>query len=149
MKWFPYVLVALLAFGVGWFARPFPDAHIEIRSDTVFSTSVIVRRDTVDRYLPDPLLCWHTGDTIYVSDTLLPVEQKIYRDSNYTAYVSGYMPRLDSLSLYPKTMTVTNDIIRTVKAGSRRWGIGITAGYGLSKDGLSPAIVAGINYRIW
>lgn len=149
MKCFPYLLVALLAFGAGWFGKPFPDVRIETRSDTVFSTSVIVRRDTVDRYLPEPVLCWHTGDTIYVGDTLLPVEQKIYRDSNYTAYVSGYMPSLDSLSLYPRTVTVTNDIIRTVKAKSRRWGIGITAGYGLSNDGFSPAIVAGVTYRIW
>lgn len=143
------MLVALLAFGAGWFARPFPGGTTETRCDTVFSTSVIVRRDTVDRYLPEPVLCWHTGDTIYVGDTLLPVEQKIYRDNDYTAYVSGYMPSLDSLSLYPRTITVTNDIIRTVKAKSRRWGLGITAGCGLSRDGFSPALVAGVTYRIW
>lgn len=149
MKWFPYVLVTVLAFGAGWFARPFPAATIETRSDTLYSTRVIVRRDTVDRYLPKPLLCWHTGDTIYVGDTLLPVEQKIYRDSDYTAYVSGYMPNLDSIAIYPKTITVTNEIYRTVKVSPRRWGLGITAGYGLSKDGVSPAIVAGVTYRIW
>lgn len=31
----------------------------------------------------------------------------------------------------------------------RRWGLGITAGYGFGKDGFSPAVVAGISYRIW
>lgn len=149
MKWLLYILVAASAFALGWFSRPFPGGFPGARSDTVYRTSIIVRHDTVDRYLPEPLLCWYNGDTIHVGDTVLPVEQKIYRDSDYTAYVSGYMPVLDSISLYPRTVTVTNEIYRTMQVKPRRWSLGITAGYGLSKDGLSPAIVAGISYRIW
>lgn len=145
MKWLPYILVSASAFVFGWFSRPLPGSFPGAGADTVYRTSIIIRRDTVNRYLPEPLLCWYTGDTIHAGDTVLPVEQKIYRDSDYTAYVSGYMPRLDSISLYPKTIT----IYRTMQVKPRRWSLGITAGYGLSKDGLSPAIVAGINYRIW
>lgn len=44
-------------------------------------------------------------DTLYITDSLvlidtinntvaLPVEQKIYKDSNYTAYISGFYPNL-------------------------------------------------------
>ncbi len=129
MKWLPYILLIVLAFGLGWFAKSSPEAVIEARTDTVFSSSLVVRRDTVPYYLPTPLICWHTGDTIHVGDTVLPVEQKIYRDSNYTAYVSGYNPNLDSLKVYPKTVTVTNDIVRIPKCPSKKWGLGIQAGY--------------------
>ena len=119
MKWLPYILIAAFAFGLGWFINPSPEAVIEERTDTVFSSSVIIRTDTVPYYLPMPVLCWHTGDTIHVGDTVLPVEQKIYQDSNYTAYVSGYNPNLDSLKVYPKTVTVTNDIVRIPKCPSK------------------------------
>lgn len=129
MKWLPYILLIVLAFGLGWFAKPSPEAVIEARTDTVFSSSLVIRRDTVPYYLPAPLIFWHTGDTIHVGDTVLPVEQKIYRDSNYTAYVSGYNPNLDSLKVYPKTVTVTNDIVRIPKCPSKKWGLGIQAGY--------------------
>lgn len=149
MKRLPYILLIVLAFGLGWFAKPSPEAVIEARTDTVFSSSLVIRRDTVPYYLPTPLICWHTGDTIHVGDTVLPVEQKIYRDSNYTAYVSGYNPNLDSLKVYPKTVTVTNDIHHVMEIKPRRWGMSITAGYGFGKDGLSPAVVVGLSYRIW
>ena len=66
MKWLPYILIIVLAFGLGWFVKPSPEAVIEARTDTVFSTSIIVKRDTVKYYLPSPILCWHDGDTIHV-----------------------------------------------------------------------------------
>lgn len=149
MRWLPYILIIVLAFGLGWFVKPSPEVGIEVRTDTVFSSSIVVRRDTVPHYLPMPVLCWHTGDTLHVGDTVLPVQQKVYKDSDYIAYVSGYRPQLDSISVNSKTITVTNDIYHTVKTKSKRWGLGITAGYGFSKDDLSPAVVVGISYRIW
>lgn len=149
MKWLIYIIVIVCVFGLGWFARPSIETDIEVRADTVFSTSIIVKRDTVKYYLPSPVLCWHDGDTIHVGDTILPVEQKVYRDSDYIAYVSGYRPNLDSIYVCSKTQTVTNDIYHTVKIKPRRWGLGITAGYGFGKDGFSPAVIAGISYRIW
>ena len=105
----------------------------------------MVRRDTVPYYLPTPLICWHTGDTIHVGDTVLPVEQKIYRDSNYTAYVSGYNPNLDSLKVYPKTVTVTNDIVRIPKCPSKKWGLGIQAGYSYP---VGSYVGIGISYNL-
>lgn len=149
MRWLPYILIIVLAFGLGWFVKPSPEVGIEVRTDTVFSSSIIVRRDTVPYYLPMPILCWHTGDTIHVGDTVLMVEQKVYKDSDYTAYVSGYRPQLDSISVYSKTITITNDIYHTLKEKPCRWGLAITAGYGFSGDGLSPAVVLGVSYRIW
>ena len=130
MKTLPWILVALLG-GLlfwSWFRVPEP-VPAECRVDTVYSSSIIVRRDTVPHYLPMPLLCWHTGDTIHVGDTVLPVEQKVYRDSNYTAYVSVYRSCLDSIFVYPKTITVTNDVYHTIVSKRKRWGLGLQTGY--------------------
>lgn len=149
MKWLPYILIIVFAFGLGWFVKPSPEVGIEVRADTVFSSSIIVRRDTVPYYLPTPMLCWYTGDTIHVGDTVLTVEQKVYKDSDYIAYVSGYRSQLDSISVYPKTITVTNDIYHTMTEKPRRWGLSITVGYGFTKHGFSPAVMAGVSYRIW
>lgn len=149
MKWIPCIPVVVSAFVLGWFARPSMETDIEARVDTVFSTSIIVKRDTVKHYLPSPMICWKNGDTIHIGDTVLPIEHKIYVDSNYTAYVSGYRPNLDSIYVCPETRTVINDIHHMVRTKPRRWSLGITAGYGFSKDGLSPGIVFGVNYRIW
>lgn len=148
MKSLAYIFIIVLAFGIGFFVKPYTEPAIEKRIDTVFSSSVLIKRDTIPYYLPMPVLCWRTGDSIRVGDTVVQVEQKVYRDSDYTAYVSGYRSQLDSFFVYPKTTIVTNDVYHTIKI-KQRWGLSITAGYGLCKDGLSPAVVIGVSYRIW
>lgn len=78
--------------------------------------------------LPDSAL---RGDTCGSADTLtarVPVTQKEYRDSDYTAWVSGFMPRLDSIRVYRRTAVVTQTVTK-----HRRLNVGLTggAGYGL------------------
>lgn len=66
------------------------------------------------------------GDSVTVT---LPVEQAVYDDSLYTAYVSGYRPRLDSITLrLPHTYTTV-----TLGKPARRWAIGpcVGAGWGI------------------
>lgn len=98
-----------------------------------------------------------TVDTIRVpvpvqgkTDTLwaeLPREQKVYQDSTYLAYVSGYQPQLDSIDVFRKTTTIT--VTNTIKEYTNpRWSIGVQAGYGASKDGLSPYVGVGIQYNL-
>jgi hypothetical protein len=77
----------------------------------------------------------------------LPITQKTYKDSTYTAWVSGYDPSLDSIQVYPKTeyKTITN----TIKMqDTKRWGIGIQGGVGYGKGGFTPYIGIGIQYNI-
>ena len=90
-------------------------------------------------------------DTTYI-DVPIPVVQKTYEDSTYRAVVSGPAiadcgPRLDSLSIYNKTVTVYQT--KTVYSEPSRWSIGVQAGYGASKEGLSPYIGIGIQYSLW
>ena len=93
-------------------------------------------------------------DTIRVNDTLfqiVPKTQKYYaKDSLYKAWVSGYKPNLDSIQVYPKT--ITNTITNTIYKKPTRIGFGIIGGYGINIGAevkASPFIGAGIFYRIW
>lgn len=124
-----------------------------ITSDTV----TVLRIDTIRIDKPVPVITTVTNtirvqvrDTIRIHDTLyvqLQAQTKLYSDSTYRAQVSGFNPSLDWIEVYPRTVTETvNNHFReaTKKA---RFGIGIQAGYGATKDGLSPYIGMGVSYN--
>lgn len=61
----------------------------------------------------------------------LEITQKVYSDSTYTAYVSGFEPRLDSIFVRQKVITNTIHETRTIKEKKfRRWNVGLIGGYG-------------------
>lgn len=76
------------------------------------------------------------------ADVVIPITQKVYEDSTYKAYVSGYKASLDSFYIYPQTKVIT------IREQPQRWHIGITAGYGVTAKGLEPYIGIGISYSI-
>ena len=113
----------------------------------------IILRDTITRPNPKPagIKPDIRHDTIRLRDTIpvpVPIEQKVYADSDYRAVVSGWHASLDTISVYPKTMVITKTIPVQIPAPPKRWGLGVSAGYGASKDGLSPYIGVGISYSI-
>lgn len=79
---------------------------------------------------------------IIVKDSLvyvnIPMEKKEYRDENYFAIVSGYKPTLEYIETYNTTKTIR-----------KRWGVGVTAGVGVTKDGLSPSVTIGATYLLF
>lgn len=133
MKKLPWILVILLlvACVAAWF-RPLEPLPAEVRTETKIKT--VVKVDTLLISPPmAPLLLIKLTDTIRIGDTVVHREQAYYEDSLYRAWVSGYRPRLDSLQVFPRTVTntVTNDIYHTIKVKDRRrWGLGLQAGYG-------------------
>lgn len=83
-------------------------------------------------------------------DVPLPIVQKRYDDSLYTAWVSGYQPQLDSLLLHRPEVVTT--ITRTIVKSAPRWSIGPSVGAGISIDGQRhPGIYLGFSaqYRLW
>lgn len=81
------------------------------------------------------------GDSARV---LIPITQSTYHeDSLYTAYVSGYRARLDSIFVYPRREVVT------IRKPPKRWNIGIQAGYGFTPAGAQPYIGIGIGYTLF
>lgn len=83
--------------------------------------------------------------TIYVEDSV-DVEQKVYCDSNYTAWVSGIDPELDSIRVYNHitsifdTITIVRDNYITTNSKKKNWSLGVSAGYGVGNNGLSPFV---------
>lgn len=115
------------------------------RTDTLRITSLMpirsyrVRTDTA--YL-------HTTDTIRHTDSVrveVPIVQHIYKDSAYTAYVSGYHARLDSISLYRKTITISNTVTRYKV---KRWSVGVQVGMGYGGKA-TPYVGIGIGYSLF
>ncbi len=81
------------------------------------------------------------NDSVYID---IPITQKTYSDSTYTAWVSGYDVTLDSIRVYRREEVVTI----TEKQPPKRWHLGFTAGYGLGTAGLQPYIGIGVTYSI-
>ncbi len=147
-------LLALSFFGGYHYGESRPQ---EVQRDTV----EVVRIDTfrverpvyVERRVVDTLLV-PVRDTVSRADTVwmpLPLERVVYRDTAYLAVVSGYRPRLDAIEVYQREVvrTVTERVEVPV---SRRWGLGITAGYGAAAVGgsvqLAPFVGVGVSYNI-
>lgn len=91
--------------------------------------------------------------TAEMEDSLeLEITQKVYSDSSYTAYVSGYRPNLDSIFVRQKVITNTIHETRTIETKKfRKWNIGITGGYGLGLQSgrFEPFIGVGVTIRLF
>ena len=131
--------------------------------------SVVEKHDTLWRDTtithPTPTASTQTGRTVFVPyivsetdtieahDTLLvevPVEQKRYDDSLYTAWVSGYQPQLDSITLHQPEIVTT--VERTIVKPAPHWSIGPSVGAGVSITGQQQAaIFVGftVQWRMW
>lgn len=79
------------------------------------------------------------------AEVIIPITQKIYEDSTYKAFVSGYDVALDSIAVYNKTVTIREKELATKQP---RLGFGIICGAGYGRQGLSPFIGMGVYYRI-
>lgn len=88
----------------------------------------------------DTAFAANVPDTV---EAVLPVTQRIYADSSYRAYVSGYRPQLDSIEVYPRTVT------RSVQQPVRRWSMGVQAGVGITPRGVLPYAGVGVTYRLF
>ncbi len=152
MKYLPYLLITALAFCLGWCSRS-PSVKDVSKYDTLQSEPIVITKVKVDTQLiisPFPYLAWidHT-DTIRTDSCVHLREYKEYQDSSYYARVSGVAPRLDELQIYPKTVYQTKYIYRDIHHKKKKWGIGLSAGYGVTKHGLSPVLAITINYNLW
>lgn len=132
-------------------------------------TEVVTKYDTIKAAAPEPvhdtIVKWqearvpkeHLRDLTKMTkgsdsvDVTLPITQRMYRDSNYTAWVSGYKPSLDSIHTYNKMVYATRTIERTITKPPRKWGFGINAGYGygINSKLFEPYIGVGVTYVIF
>lgn len=117
------------------FVQPIP-VHDTITRHIVRVLPIISRIDTA-ALPPQP-----SGNSDSVA-VVVPVSQKTYSDSLYTAWVSGYEPHLDSIKIYNRTQYITRTITKQPKRS--HFGIGLQGGYGITPKGFQPYIGAGIS----
>ena len=131
--------------------------HRTINKEVITITDTLVLTDTIIKFQPKPYKVTII-DTIYLPqrpqqpqqpqyDTLIR-QEVIYKDSTYTAVVGGIEPYLKSIEIYPKTIYVNNNTTTTIKVRSR-FGLGVQAGYGLSRNGLQPYVGVGVQYNFF
>jgi hypothetical protein len=123
-------------------------------------TTIVVKYDTLKiikpKYITQTVIdsvFVPIKDTLRINDTLyqvLPKTQRYYvKDSVYKAWISGYKPQLDSIQVYPKTIIQT--INNTITRKPSKFGIGISAGYGVTVNKqpiFVPFIGVSLNYNL-
>lgn len=148
MKPWYAILTLAISFACFLLGRYSVEKRIEVVKETDTINEPILEPsyvfDVEEIELPYPVFVYQKGDTVKELDTIyvpLPIQRKVYETDLYRAVVSGYRPNLDSMTIYHKR--------EIIHEKDRRWGIGITAGYGIGKYGLSPYVGIGGFYRIW
>ena len=119
--------------------------------DTVPYVKPVARDSVVVRYVTKKLpIVYNTVHPICIdsTDVNIPITQKQYCDSTYTAWVSGYEPSLDSIRVYKKREVVT--INKIIKEPPNRFVVSLNIGYGLTPyNGLQPYIGIGVGYKLF
>lgn len=116
-------------------------------TDTITYFLPLPKDSIVLRYVTERLPISHDTLVQVIHDSVevvIPITQKMYSDSTYTAYVSGYKPRLDSISVYP-----LHEIVTITKTRWKRWGVGVQAGCGITTQGVGPYVGIGLHYNLF
>lgn len=161
MKKLPWILVILLAVVcvVAWF-RPYEPLSVDMRLDTtdyvdtipfyypVPRESIVVRYETVKLPIKKDT-CSTKGDTCaFLVDSVqveIPITSKVYEDSLYHLWVSGYNVRLDSINVYSRL----REIRIPIPAKKKRWGLGLQIGYGFYPGQSGFYVGVGVSYNLW
>lgn len=105
-----------------------------IRTDTITITQI----DTITIIKPQPVIRYRDRiirDTLYNTDSVLvpvdvPIETKVYQDTNYKVIISGYKAELDSIYIFNKNQI---QHINKITYKTKKWNISpsIGVGYGM------------------
>ena len=151
------IVVAMLIVSVAsnlWLWQNQPKPSVVIERDTVWKDTTI--------YEPQPTETVQTGRVVYIKvpvlgeldtitlhdsiDVQVPIVQKRYDDSLYTAWVSGYRPSLDSIRLYQPEIVTT--VTTTVVKPTPLITFGIQAGGGYGIINRKPDIYVGVGAQL-
>ena len=127
------------------FYKPVPRDSVVIR----YVTEVLPAVPKQEESVPNSGTSVPTEDESVPKDSVsvqIPITQKVYRDSSYTAYVSGYRPSLDSITVYAPVRTIR------IREKPKRWSVGVQVGYGVTvtkQPQFAPYIGVGVSYNLW
>ena len=153
-----WILAAVLCVSIAlnvWQCSSQPEPSVVVERDTVWKDTTI--------HEPQPAETVNTGRVVYIKvavpqpqtqhDTVhdsievpVPIYQKRYDDSLYTAWVSGYEPNLDSINLHLPTITET--VTKTIIKPAPLITFGIQAGAGYGPFNQKPDIYIGVGGQL-
>ena len=113
--------------------------------DTIKVTEAIYVTKRVVDSIPYPVT-----DTLRLRDTLyvyLEREQIRWEDTLAVVYASGVMPQVDSVIHHTENLIITKEI-PVIRVKKTRWGLGVQAGVGAGKGGLTPYVGVGLSFNL-
>ena len=152
-----WIVVAVLAASIAmnvWFWTSEPEIETILKRDTVWRDTTIYEPQAAETvnigktvYIKVPVPKYLPGDTVHDSiDVLIPIVQKRYEDSLYTAWVSGFEPKLDSIRIY--TPEIQTTVTKTVYEPTPLLTLGVQVGGGYGLIHRQPDIYVGIGGQI-
>ena len=148
-----WVICFLAGLFIGRTERKHEVQIVQLKPDT------LVVRDTMFLEKPKYVQVRSTvTDTVYLpavdssKDVAveIPIEYKYAEYSDADIWYHGYNADIDSCRVFPKTVYINTPYeVRIKEKVKTRWGIGVQAGYGVSKSGLSPYIGVGVSYNLF
>ena len=151
-----FLYVILLTFFIGSLIgqkhpRKLPVEPIKTKVDTlvIHETLTSYKPVFIERQKLDSVLV-PVHDTMMIHDTTfvyLEREKVTWRDSLCEVYASGILASVDSVRHFQEYKYITIETQVPVKNTSR-WGLGIQAGMGAGKNGLTPYLGLGISYNL-
>lgn len=158
MKKVFWIVVALLGVSISlnvWQCSTRTLPSVVIEHDTVWKDNIIrepVAAETIqtDRvvYIKVAVAQPHTQrDTVHDSiEVPVPIVQKRYDDSLYTAWVSGFEPALDSINIHQREVVTT--VTKTIVKPTPLITFGIQAGAGVGIISRQPDFYIGFGGQI-
>ena len=157
-------LLVLGMFALGFFIGK---RVYDVPVDTEIKRDTVTRWDTIPHWYPKPVevekvrteyqwlpLAKIAHDTIgitkIVHDSVLvevPITSKHYNSPEYDAWVSGYLPNLDSIMVYQKEVTITE--VRTISKPPNKWELDIVGGidYNTASQRYTPYALGELMYK--
>ena len=146
------ILLILVGILIGQkYRQKTPLEPTEIKVDTLIIRDTITQHKPifVDKIKMDSVLI-PVKDTIVIRDSVyiyMDREKITWRDSLCEVYASGIMTNVDSVRHFQEYKYITIETQVPVKVKSH-WGLGVNAGYGVGKGGLTPYVGVGISYNL-
>ena len=161
--WYGLMLAFIVLIGVMTY-----DFYVTHKLIKQTRTEIVEVRDTIEKISFDTIFVDRPiaykvkeikHDTVRITDVkhdsvdvILPVIYKEYRDSTYSAWVSGYQDvNLDSIQVYQKNIfTEINNTKYVTKYKNRPFSLGLQVGYGFDfmNRQCSPYVGVGLQYNI-
>lgn len=121
----------------------------------ITDTITIIKRDTITIIKPQHIYKYVdriVRDTLYSVDSILvpvdiPLETKVYQDSNYRAIISGYKTELDSIYIFNKNQI---QYINKITYKTKKWNISpsVGLGYGMFSKRFDTYVGFSLNYNL-